>query len=148
MQYLFIKIFSSLTIIESFLSPFNTSNHNSHLFPIHFKCNLACSTFKKELYHILSLTAILFFQQNKKIYNHFAILPNLTTTQLFSYNSNIIVNGPSFSNSTFISAPNSPVSTTDTCFLHSWIMYSYNSFANSGFPAFVNDGRLPWLQSA
>ena len=121
MQYIHKNIFYfQLTISYRYMIKNCCSNTVIHVLILHM--------FKRKLYHILFVPSILFYEQNKKF-------P--------TYNSKITVNGPSFSNATFISAPNSPVSTTDTCFLHSSIIYSYNSFANSGFPASVKDGRLP-----
>lgn len=60
----------------------------------------------------------------------------------------MIVNGPSLRSSTFISAPNSPCSTTETCSLQTDINFSYIRLASTGSLAPMKEGRLPWLQSA
>lgn len=119
-----------------------------------------CFTAYLVVYQVLHII-LLHIKRNKKtlvpstsgslpLYSHslFYYYPSFSQTCQVPYNSSTIVNGPSFSSATFISAPNSPVSTTSTCFLHSAMIYSYNSFARSGFPALIKDGRLPWLQSA
>ena len=59
-----------------------------------------------------------------------------------------MVNGPSFSRDTFISAPKIPFSTLGILSRHLLMIYSYSSFAISGLPALIKDGRFPFLQSA
>ena len=59
-----------------------------------------------------------------------------------------MVTGPSFNKLTCILAPNIPFSTFLTYFLHSFIKYSYNSFAILGSSAFTKLGLFPYLQSA
>jgi len=59
-----------------------------------------------------------------------------------------IVNGPSLDRSTLISAPKTPLSVTVFFSLQADRIYSYNLFALSGLPAFVKEGRFPFLQSA
>ena len=64
------------------------------------------------------------------------------------FESIIMVTGPSFKRSTFMSAPNNPVSTTGIIFLHSETKYSYKGIATSGLAASTKDGRFPSLQFA
>ena len=83
-----------------------------------------------------------------KFYYKIIICKKPAPNQQISSLSRITVNGPSFRSSTFMSAPNSPCSTTGISFLHSSMIYSTSDSAIAGAPAFVNDGRLPFLQSA
>ena len=53
----------------------------------------------------------------------------MSSYRISSLESRMMVNGPSFRSSTFISAPKLPVSTTGSCFLHSAMIYSYSSLA-------------------
>lgn len=79
------------------------------------------------------------------IYNH---INAQSRPYIKSFESNIIVNGPSFSKVIFISAPKEPVCTSGTSSRHFPMIYSYNSLAFSGLPAFTKDGRFPLRQSA
>ena len=58
------------------------------------------------------------------------------------------VKGPSFSSKTFMSAPNSPDWTEGQACFAFWIKYPYRSFAISGLPASVKEGRFPLRQLA
>ena len=68
-------------------------------------------------------------------------LIRLTYAKVFS--SRMMVKGPSLQSSTFISAPNTPCSTTGTLSLQCFSIYSYSFSASAGGPASVKLGRFP-----